>query len=165
LKVRLGTWCAMRSKLNQAHGNQYVNQCLIRAPYIYCILSVLLGVGCTPSKQPLDGHWQVSKSATLATYHSRQGAFNVLPEKDPGWDHFSNTCFVIREHAQLQTITATGTKASTIRIAEIEPDLWKVSVDYAGYPFNIRAAQVGEELRILDAGYLFILENSCPSKP
>ena len=165
LKVRRGIWCAMTNKMSQSQKNQHINWYLIRALYIYCITWVISGVGCTPQNQPLDGQWRVSKSATLAAHHSRQGLFKVLPEKDPHWNLFSDTCFVVRNHTQLQTVTATDTKNSSIYVKKTEPDLWKVSVDYAGYPFNIKAARVGKELRVLDAGYLFILENSCPSKP
>jgi hypothetical protein len=137
---------------------------LIRALYIYCITLVVIGTGCVGPKQPLDGRWQVNESATLDTYQLRQGAFDVLPKNDPRWTHLTDTCFVIRDHAQLEVITPEGTKTVPIQTTETEPNLWKVSVDYAGYPSNIKAAQVGSELRILDAGYLFILENSCTSK-
>jgi hypothetical protein len=134
------------------------------APYIYCILSLTLSLGCSGVEHPLNGAWQVDQKATFAAYQSRQGAFAILPQHSPDWAHLNTTCFVIKNHAQLEVISNTGTQTFPIAATEIEPNLWKLSVDYVDYPFNIKVAVINGEMRILDAGHLFILEHTCKPK-
>lgn len=135
-----------------------------RALYIYCILTAVLWSGCSGAKLPLDGHWHINQTATLEAYQARQGAFKILPQNSPRWSQLNHTCFIIDHHAQLTAVSELGTQTLTMSATEIEPKLWKLSVDYKDYPFNIKAAVVNGELRILDAGHLFILERSCKSK-
>ena len=143
--------------------NTYPWTALNWALYIYCILSLNLSLGCNTEKHPLNGAWQVDQNATFAAYQARQGAFDILPQHSPDWAHLNNTCFVIKNHTQLEVITGTGAQTLTMTASEIEPNLWKLSVDYADYPFNIKVAVVHGEMRILDAGHLFILEHTCKS--
>lgn len=134
------------------------------ALYIYCILSLHLSLGCSAAEQPLNGAWRVDQNATFAAYQARQGAFEILPQHHADWDHLNNTCFVINNHDHLTVISDTRRQTLTMVATETEPNLWKLSVDYADYPFNIKVAVINGEMRILDAGHLFILEQTCKPK-
>ncbi|MGB0647198.1 MAG: hypothetical protein ACPGQS_08475 [Bradymonadia bacterium] len=127
--------------------------------YIFVSLIALLGCGAQTNK--LDGEWQLNKESTFAVYASNRGAFEILPPTDPAWPLMKQACFVIANGNKLHLVTRDGDHVSPIRINEVEPKVWTVSVDSSDYPFSIKVAVVDETLRVLDAGHIFVLEKTC----
>ena len=118
-----------------------------------------LMLGCARQSYPLDGKWTVMRDKTESQRQQRLGPLELPLETQVEWRELSRTHFEIYMHSQLN-VRLESKKLGTIpiKVRELEPNLWMIHAQHAEQNFQIKAARVGDELRVLDAGHLFILE-------
>ena len=125
---------------------------------ILCLAMILL-LGCAGGQFPLDGEWTVVRDKTDSQRKQRLGEVEVKRESEADWQVLSAARFDISNHSKLNVrLREEKMRTLPISVRELEPNLWLIQTQYAEQSFQMKAARVGNELRILDAGHLFVLE-------
>ena len=126
--------------------------------YIVCLAMTLM-LGCAGNNYPLDGQWTVVRDKTELQRKQRLGAVDTRMESQDEWHLLSTARFEIHTHSQLNIrLQEEKLRTLPIRVRELEPNLWMIQARHAEQSFQMKAARVDDELRVLDSGYLFVLE-------
>ena len=122
-------------------------------------LALILLLGCAGGNLPLDGEWTVTRDKTDLQRLQRLGEVDVKRESEADWLALSMARFDISNHSKLN-VRLRNEKLRTLPLSvhELEPNLWLIRTQYAEQSFQMKAARVGNELRVLDSGHLFVLE-------
>ena len=84
---------------------------------------------------------------------------NEQLETSDEWVRLKKALFQIESHRALRITLPNQTQLSLPMTAkEIEPNLWMIRTEYAKQNYQMKAARVDQELRVLDSGHLFVLE-------
>ena len=122
-------------------------------------LGALLLVGCVNQTYPLDGSWQIDRDKTQLQRAQRLGEMNEQLETSDEWVRLKKALFQIESHRALRITLPNQTQLSLPMTAkEIEPNLWMIRTEYAKQNYQMKAVRVDQELRVLDSGHLFVLE-------
>ena len=122
-------------------------------------MTPLLIAGCTQQDYALDGRWTVRQDKTEKQRAQRLGEVHVLSETASEWQTLSAARFDIESHRRLN-VRLKEEKLLTlpITVQELETNLWLIRTQFAERNYQMKAARVGHELRVLDSGHLFVLE-------
>ena len=128
---------------------------------IKSLLLTLLSVaiGCTKKDHALDGQWTVKRGKTETQRLQRLGESAAALESEIEWGLIGTAAFGIESHSAL-TVTLNDGKHLRVplKVELLEENLWSIQAQFAQQFYRMKAARVGEELRLLDAGHLYILE-------
>ena len=126
--------------------------------YIVCVAMTLM-LGCAGKSYPLDGEWTVIRDKTELQRKQRLGEVDTRLESQAEWRALDTASFEIHTHSQLNIrLQEKKQRTLPIRVRELEPNLWMIQAQYAEQSFQMKAARVGHELRVLDSGHLFVLQ-------
>lgn len=124
---------------------------------ILALLAALMG--CAKHDHPLDGRWDVKRGKTETQRLQRLGETAPSGESEIEWGLLGTATFSIEDHRALTVALNDGKRLRVpLRIELLEENLWSIQAQFAQQFYQMKAARVGEELRLLDAGHLYILE-------
>ena len=118
-----------------------------------------LVLGCAGQSYPLDGEWIVVRDKTELQRKQRLRELDIRMESQSEWLALSTTRFEIHAHSKLNIrLQEEKLRTLPITVRELEPNLWMIRAQHAEQTFQMKAARVDDELRVLDSGHLFVLE-------